>query len=82
MEPAARLATMNLMKITLILLQDIISFFDYFIILIQLFIIIIIIIIIIMVFVLLINTVLLLGAPMLPTRWAKISTYLQSEQSL
>jgi hypothetical protein len=30
----------------------------------------------------LINTVLLLGAPMLPTRWAKISTYLQSEQSL
>jgi hypothetical protein len=29
-----------------------------------------------------INTVLLLGAPILPTRWASISTYLQSEQSL
>jgi hypothetical protein len=34
-----------------------------------------------LVFVLLINTVLLLGAPMLPARWEKISTYLQSEQS-
>jgi hypothetical protein len=31
-------------------------------------------------FVPLINTVLLLGAPMLPTRWVKISTYLQSER--
>jgi hypothetical protein len=30
-----------------------------------------------LVFVPLINTVLLLGAPMLPTRWVKISTYLQ-----
>jgi hypothetical protein len=33
-----------------------------------------------LVFVPLINTVLLLGAPMLPTRWVKISTYLQLEQ--
>jgi hypothetical protein len=33
-------------------------------------------------FVPLINTVLLLGAPVLPTRWVKISTYLQSEQFL
>jgi hypothetical protein len=30
----------------------------------------------------LIDTVLLLGAPMLPTRWVKISTYLQSETFL
>ncbi|PNF22317.1 hypothetical protein B7P43_G02928 [Cryptotermes secundus] len=35
-----------------------------------------------LVFVPLINTVLLLGAPMLPMRWVKISTYLQSEQFL
>jgi hypothetical protein len=34
------------------------------------------------VFVSLINTVLLLGAPMLPTRWVKISTYFQSEPFL
>jgi hypothetical protein len=33
-------------------------------------------------FVPLINTVLLLGAPVLPTRWVKILTYLQSEQFL
>jgi hypothetical protein len=33
-------------------------------------------------FVPLINTVLLLGAPMLPTWWVKISTYLQSERYL
>jgi hypothetical protein len=32
-----------------------------------------------LVFVPLINTVLLLGAPMLPTRRVKVSTYLQSE---
>jgi hypothetical protein len=35
-----------------------------------------------LVFVPLINTVLLLGAPVLPTRWVKISTYLQSEPFL
>ncbi|PNF30002.1 hypothetical protein B7P43_G06208 [Cryptotermes secundus] len=35
-----------------------------------------------LVFVPLINTALLLGAPMLPTRWVKILTYLQSEQFL
>jgi hypothetical protein len=35
-----------------------------------------------LVFVPLINTVLLLGAPVLPTRWVKISTYLQSERFL
>jgi hypothetical protein len=35
-----------------------------------------------LVFVPLINTVLLLGVPMLPTRWVKISTYLQSEPFL
>jgi hypothetical protein len=34
------------------------------------------------VFVPLINTVLRLGAPVLPTRWVKISTYLQSEPLL
>jgi hypothetical protein len=33
-------------------------------------------------FVPLINIVLLLGAPMLPTRWVMISTYLQSEMFL
>jgi hypothetical protein len=34
------------------------------------------------VFVPLINTVLLLGVPMLPTWWVKVSTYLQSEPFL
>jgi hypothetical protein len=33
-------------------------------------------------FVPLTNTVLLLGAPMQPTRWVKILTYLQSERFL
>jgi hypothetical protein len=36
----------------------------------------------IIIIIIVINTVLLLGAPMLPTRWVKISTYLQSEQFL
>jgi hypothetical protein len=35
-----------------------------------------------LVFVPRINTVLLLGAPMLPTRWVMISTYLQLEPFL
>jgi hypothetical protein len=33
-----------------------------------------------LVFVPLTNTALLLGTPMLPTRWVKVSTYLQSER--